>query len=426
VAVLVDRSAAAVVVLLAVLKAGGVYVPLGTAQPAERLALMLDDLRPAAVIAERRLLLALDAVPVPVLAVDDAVEGTTAAPTDPATLPPGDPERLAYMIYTSGSTGRPKAVMVPHRAYTHHCRAIAEVNRLGPGDTAVLLSALTFDLAMEQIGAILLVGGTLVVSDAQFWAPSEVPDRFAAAGITHVFLTPAYFREVMDAVRHADPRFSRLRQLSLGGEAVGNEDARRWYEAGMDAPLLCQYGPTETTIISTSHVVSPEEAASAAPGSIAPIGRPLPGTRAYVLDEALNPVPVGLVGELCLGGARLGRGYLRRPRLTAEKFVPDPFGDEPGARLYRTGDLARFRPDGVIEYVGRIDAQVKLRGLRIELGEIEAALAGHPAVRAAAVAVREPTPGDRRLVGYVVPREGAAPTPAELRDHLGGRPSCSR
>nr|WP_062333252.1 non-ribosomal peptide synthetase [Herbidospora sakaeratensis] len=411
VAVHLERTASVVVVLLAVLRAGGVYVPLGTGQPAERLALILADLGPAVLLTEERLRGRLGEPGVPVVTADDP---GAAVPVGPP-LPPGDPERLAYMIYTSGSTGRPKAVMVSHRAYTHHCRVIARLHRIGAGDRGVLLSALTFDLAMEQLAAVLLAGGTLAISDAErFWAPSEAPDRLAENGVSFVFFTPAYHREVMDG----DPPLDGLRMLQVGGEAVTYDDAKRWFGPGREGEFVNSYGPTETTIVCLTHSVTPEEAAAAPPGSGVPIGRPVPGTRAYVLDERLNPVPPGVVGELCIGGPRLSRGYFRRPGLTADRYVPDPYGPAPGDRLYRTGDQVRHRADGVIEYVGRVDAQVKLRGLRIELGEIEAALAGHPDVQAAAVTVAEVAPGDRRLVAYVVPRPGAAGRPGDLAAHL--------
>ncbi|WFE36500.1 non-ribosomal peptide synthetase [Micromonospora sp. WMMD975] len=419
VAVLLDRSLAVPVVLFAVLRAGGVYVPLGTGQPPERLAVLLRDLRPAAVVAGKRVADRIDVDGTPVVVVGETGSAEDAASGDlPGDLPAGDPDRLAYMIYTSGSTGRPKAVMVPHASYTHHCRMIAEVSELRDTDRAVLLSALTFDLAMEQLGAILLVGGTVVISDAQFWAPSELPDRFAAAGITHVLLTPAYYREVMAGVRHRDPRLSRLRLVHVGGEVVTHEDARLWHAAQLPGRFVCAYGPTEATIVSLTHPVS---AAEVTPGRTPlPIGRPVPGTRAYVLDDDLRPVPTGFVGELCLGGERVSRGYHDRPRLTADRFVPDPFGELPGQRLYRTGDHVRQAADGTVEFVGRVDGQVKLRGLRIELGEIEAALATHPEVRAAAAAVHGDD-GDRRLVAYVVPHAGATPSPALLRRHLADR-----
>ncbi|WP_327000780.1 amino acid adenylation domain-containing protein [Dactylosporangium sp. NBC_01737] len=416
VAVHLERSSAAVVTLLAVAKAGGVYVPLGTGQPPERLAGMLADLEPALLVTHERLRGDLAGVAVPVLAVDDPAPPAARA-TD---LPGSVPDQLAYMIYTSGSTGRPKAAMVTHRAYTHHCRVTAGMYGLGPHDRAVLLSSLTFDLAMEQLGVVLLAGGSLAISDARFWAPSEVPDRLAAAGVTHVLFTPAYYRQVMDGVRPGDPRLAGLRMLHVGADQVTHGDARRWYAADLPGSFTSAYGPTEATVVALTHPVDPADL-GAADGAGLPIGRPVPGTRAYVLDEHLQPVPVGVAGELCLGGVRLARGYLRRARLTADRFVPDPFGGRPGDRLYRTGDQVRLRADGLFEFLGRLDTQVKVRGFRIELGEIEAAIGSHPAVAEAAVAVRDLTPGDPRLVGYVVPRPGGTIAFGDLREHVRAR-----
>ncbi|MER6175753.1 amino acid adenylation domain-containing protein [Streptosporangium sp. NPDC001681] len=424
VAVYLDRSPAAVTALLAVLRAGGVYVPLDTAQPTERLAAMLGDLRPAVVLTDR----GLSSLPgsAPVLTVGETVgEAEDAPPGDLPLidLPPGDPGRAAYMIYTSGSTGRPKAVVVPHGAYTHHCRVHADAHDIRPGDRVLLHAPLIFDPAMAQMGATLLAGATVVIGDTGVVAPADLPDLLAETGVTHVALAATYYRDVMTGIRPGDPRPAALRVLAVGGEAVGYQDARLWLATGLPARFLCVYGPTEATIGSLCHPVTPAEVAAAAPDAGLPIGRPLPGTRAYVVDAAFNPVPVGVVGELCLGGPRVSRGYLRQPGLTADRFVPDPFGEEPGERLYRTGDQVRYRPDGVIEFIGRIDAQVKLRGFRIELGEIETALAAHPGVQAAAAAVQELAPGDRRLVGYVVPASGSggAPSSPELRAHLRDR-----
>ncbi len=409
VGVYLERSAVAVIAWLAVLKAGSVYVPLDTAQPADRLAFLLDDLDAPIVVTEDRLLEQLGEVRPEVLTVEG--EGPLGE------LPHGDPDQAAYAIYTSGSTGRPKGVLVSHRAYAHHCRVIAGEYDINPGDRVVLLAALTFDVAMDQLAATLLAGATLVIGPKRFWAPAELPDRLAELGVTHMEITPAYYREVMATVSRRDPRLARLRLMNVGSDVITGDDARQWAATELDGRFLCTYGPTEATVTCVTHPVTATEHAEAA----LPIGRPVPGTRAYVLDPAGNPVPVGVPGELCLGGVRLARGYLRRPGLTAERFVPDPFGDEPGARLYRTGDLVRYRPDGAIEFLGRIDTQVKVRGFRIELGEIEAVLAGHPAVRAAAVAAPEITPGDRRLVGYVVPQPGTEVSAGELRSFLRGR-----
>ncbi|MBB6421373.1 non-ribosomal peptide synthetase [Streptomyces sp. AK010] len=420
VAVCLDRSPDTVVAMLGVLRSGGVYVPLGADQPAVRRAAMLADLRPSAVVTEPRLVPGLDAGRAAVLTVAPRDDAPGAGPGQERPLPPTDPDRLAYMIYTSGSTGRPKAVMVPHGAYLHHCRVAGPVNGLAAGDRGVLLSAPTFDLAMEQMGVPLITGGTVLISDVRFWPPAEVPDRFAAAQVRQVLFTPAYFREVMDHVGPGDRRLDALRAVFVGGEIVTYRDAQRWYEAGLPGRFVCAYGPTETTIVCMTHPVSPDELREAPPDRPVPIGRPVPGTRTYVLDEGGDLAPVGVTGELCVAGPRVSRGYLRRPGLTADRFVPDPFGP-PGSRMYRTGDYARYRADGAIEFVGRIDAQVKLRGFRIELGEIEAAVATHPRVRAAAVTAHESERGEKQLVCYVVPRAGATVQPAALREHLRDR-----
>ncbi|QFU89755.1 non-ribosomal peptide synthetase [Amycolatopsis sp. YIM 10] len=418
VAVVLDRSPAGVVVFLAVLEAGGVFVPLDPAHPAERLALMLDDLAPAAVVTETGLLGELGPLPAPVIAVDAADAAGEAPPAD---LPRGDPGRLAYMVYTSGSTGRPKAVMISHQAFAHHCRVVIELFGLGENDRCLFFAPLTFDPAMEQIAAPLLAGATVVVSEPGVVPPAELFDRIAEQGVTMVAIAPAYFREVVAGVRRHDPRAASLRLMIVAGDVVTHDDARRWLETGLDARLISLYGQTETTIFGTTHEVTAPEVAAAAPETALPIGRPIPGTRAYVLDEALEPVGVGVPGEVCFGGVRVGRGYRGQPRQTADRFVPDPFAERPGDRLYRTGDRARYRADGVMEFLGRVDTQVKIRGFRVELGEIEAALAGHPSVRAAAVAAQDLPGGDRRLVGYVVPGQQAPPPDRELRGYLRDR-----
>ncbi|MGQ0838792.1 amino acid adenylation domain-containing protein [Actinokineospora sp.] len=417
VAVYLDKSPAAVVVLFGVLQAGATYVPLDTTQPAHRLALMVDDLAPALVVTDRRLRPRLDAVPVPVIAVEDdnEADGSEQRPG-----PAGDPDGVAYMIYTSGSTGRPKAVMVTHRAFTHHCREHAEIEDIRPGDRVLLHAPLTFDPAMEQIASPLVVGATVVVGEAGIVPPAVFPDRLAESGVTHLAISATYFRDVIAGVRHRDPRLAKVRVMAVGGEMVIHDDALRWFETGLDGRFLCVYGPTEATVASLTHHVTDRDLAAAAPETSVPIGRPIPGTRAYVLDDNLNPVPVGVAGELCVGGVRLSRGYLRQPRQTADRFVPDPFGGDPGERLYRTGDRVRYLPNGLVEFLGRFDTQVKLRGFRIELGEVEAALAGHPAVRAAVAAVQDLAPGNRQLVAYVVPHD-EPPSPAELRAYLRDR-----
>ncbi|GAB3136777.1 hypothetical protein GCM10027290_01110 [Micromonospora sonneratiae] len=419
VAVCLERGLEVVVTLLAVLKAGGVYIPIDPDHPAERLRFMLADAGATVVVTEEDFAGRVAADGVTVVAVDtDRAVIADREPTAPA-LSTG-PDSLAYVIYTSGSTGQPKGVMISHDAYAHHCGVIAAAYDIGPGDRVVLLSALTFDVAMDGIMATLLAGATLVVSDPVFWSPAELPDRLARHRVTHMEITPAYYREVMDTLPAGDDRLRHLKLMNVGSDVVTVADARHWAATGLPGRFLVNYGPTEATVTCLLHPVTgdlPDERAEAA----LPIGRPVPGTRAYVVDEHLDPVPVGVPGELLLGGVRLARGYLNRPGLTADRFAPDPFGTAPGGRLYRSGDLVRYRPDGTIEFLGRIDQQVKIRGFRIELGEIESALAEHPAVRAVVVVAREIQPGEKGLVAYLVCRDGTPPAVSELRAHLRDR-----
>ncbi|MFE9245778.1 amino acid adenylation domain-containing protein [Nocardiopsis sp. NPDC006938] len=430
VGVYLDRSPDAVVVLFAVLAAGGVYVPLDTAHPVERTAFMLGDLGAAAVVAHDSLAHRLAGLDVPVVRL--TAEGGTAAPTGPDSADPvsaprvpaparpvrghSDPDRLAYAIYTSGSTGRPKGVMIDHRAYAHHCRTVADAYDIRPGDRVVLLSALTFDVSMDQIAAPLLLGASVVVSPPGFTPPEELPGFLGRHRVTHMEITPAYYREMMTHVGVRDPRLDHLRLVVVSSDVVTADDARIWRDADLPGRFLPTYGPTEATVTCMTHAL--EGQTRARPESALPVGRPIPGTRTYVLDPLARPAPVGVPGELCVGGDRLARGYLGRPATTAERFVPDPYGP-PGSRLYRTGDLARYRADGVVEFLGRIDTQVKVRGFRIELGEVEAVLAAHPGVRAAAVTAPV-VGGERRLVGHVVHGDSPASV-AELRRHLADR-----
>ncbi|MEU4806648.1 amino acid adenylation domain-containing protein [Actinosynnema sp. NPDC023587] len=402
VAVVLPRSSAAVVALVAVLRSGGVFASLDPDAPPERLAALLGGLAPAAVLTDRatraRLadLAGTRSLPADLATAAVLVDaGPTAPPAPPARVLP---DHAAYVVHTSGSTGRPKGVVVPHRAYAHHCRVVAERYDIRPGDRVVLLAALGFDVAMDQIMATLLAGATVVVGPTRFWAPAELPDRVAGLGVTHVEITPAYYREVMDHVVPGDPRLAGLRLVNVGSDVVTADDAARWAATGLPARFLNTYGPTEATVTSVAHEVTRAER----PGMTLPIGRPLPGTEAHVLDADLRPVPAGVPGELFLGGVRLARGYLGRAAATAAAFVPDPFGAA-GGRLYRTGDLVRHRHDGVLEFLGRRDEQVKIRGVRVEPGEVEAVLAGHPSVRAAAVVARRDAAGELGLVAHVVP-----------------------
>ncbi|MEU8263750.1 amino acid adenylation domain-containing protein [Micromonospora sp. NPDC048999] len=407
-----ERGVEPVVVLLAVLKAGGVYVPFDPEHPAERLDYMLADAGAHTVVTTRSFA---DRVRQPgrrVLLADD--EDSVAGMPSTNLGAVARPDNLAYIIYTSGSTGRPKGVMIQHRSYAHHCRVIADAYGIGPGERVVLLSALTFDLAMDQIAVTLVAGATLVVSDPVFWLPAELPAKLSRYGVTIMEITPAYYREMLES--DVD-KLAGMRLMNVGADVVTVADAQRWAATGLPGRFLCNYGPTEATITCMLNPVAGDLAGERGTATLH-IGRPVAGTRVHVLDAQLRPLPVGVPGELCIGGVRLARGYHERPELTAERFVPDPFGTEPGARLYRTGDLVRYRPDGTVEFLGRLDHQVKIRGFRIELPEIEAALAKHPAVAAAAVVAREVAPGDKRLVAYLECGTDTQPDIAALRAHL--------
>jgi amino acid adenylation domain-containing protein len=407
VALCAGRSPELVVGFLGILLASGVCVPLDSAQPPERLAFLLADSGAAALVTTPDLAPLLPAADLPRLLV-------TAAETVGAATEAGAPvlsENLAYVIYTSGSTGQPKGVAVTHHAATEHCETAARAYGLGPDDRVPLFASPAFDVAVEEIFATLVAGATLVVAGSDAWVPGDLSRMADELELTVVNLPTAVWQQWVQELDPLDvPRSLRL--VIVGGEEVPAPPARRWLGTPFAAVrLLNGYGPTEAVVTATLYEVGPKNLGN---GSSVPIGSPLRGRSARVLDPRLRPVPIGVPGELCLGGC-LARGYLGQPALTAERFVPDPSG-APGARLYRSGDLARLRPDGVLEFMSRIDRQVKVRGFRIEPGEIEAALISHPAVAAAVVLARE-TDGERRLVAYLEPRE-EAPSTAELRSHL--------
>jgi amino acid adenylation domain-containing protein len=320
-------------------------------------------------------------------------------------------EALAYVIYTSGSTGEPKGVGVPHRGVSRLVLGANYVS-LGPGEIVAQASSSSFDATTFEVWGPLLNGALVAGMNREVTlSPPAFAEELRTRAVTVLFLTTALFNHL---VREAPDAVSG-RTVLFGGEAVDPQWVRKSLEVAPARRLLHVYGPTETTTFATFHPVTHVDPAA----STVPIGRPISNTTSYVLDPNLEPVPAGLTGELYLGGDGVARGYLERPALTAERFVPDPFGSDPGGRLYRTGDLVRALPDGSLEFLGRVDHQVKLRGFRIELGEIEALLVRHPAVRDAVVLVREDEPGDRRLVAYLVWREGAGVAAAELRAHLG-------
>ena len=406
VALCLERSVELVVASLAVLKAGGAYVPLDPALPPERLGALLADCGAPVALAAGPLDLSAEGVGdglriVRLDQVEEAVRAESAAPVEPV----AGPENLAYVMYTSGSTGRPKGVAIPHRGVTRLVCG-ARYAELGPGEVLLFLSSPSFDLATFEVWGALLNGGRLAVAPPAVPSLAELGEILAASGTTTLWLTAGLFHQVVD---HRISALSGLSQLLAGGDALSPAHVRRVREALPACRLIDGYGPTENTTFTTCHEIA------APPEGAVPIGRPIAGTRVYVLDDAFGPQPAGVAGELLTGGAGLARGYLDRPDATAAAFVPDPFGGEPGARLYRTGDLARWNPGGFLEFLGRRDRQVKVRGFRIEPGEIEAVLASHPEVADAALLV---SGEDRRLVAFVVARREPPPGAEEVRAFL--------
>ncbi|RYZ39080.1 MAG: amino acid adenylation domain-containing protein, partial [Myxococcaceae bacterium] len=412
------RSPEMVVGLLAILEAGGAWVPLDPEVPSERLSFMLEDARPSVLLAQRALRDVLPASGVPVVLLDDDLEAVSSEAWDSGVVA----DNAAYVLFTSGSTGRPKGVLVSHRALARHTAWYSAALALGDGDRVLQKASLGFDASVPEVLATLVSCSRLVLAPAE--AESDTDALLASLErqrVTVLQLVPSQLRVLLEDARLE--RASGLRVLLSGGEALPVEFVRRLNERLPSTLLVNAYGPTETTVDATAWLGGdPGE------GPTVPIGRPIGNTRAYVLDTRGQPVPAGVPGELFIGGEGLARGYVGRPDLTAERFGPDTFSGDPGARLYRTGDRARWLAGGTLEFLGRVDTQVKVRGYRIELAEVEAVLTEQPAVRAAVVMAREDVPGDTRLVAYVVLR-GASPSeksaeamdPAELRAHLGRR-----
>jgi amino acid adenylation domain-containing protein len=404
VGVCLRRGVDMVVALLAVLEAGGAYLPLDPEYPSDRVRFMLDDSAAAVVVTQEPLRSRLPTSDAHVVCMDDdpPVSGDQAAPGSADGF---DPEQLAYLIYTSGSTGQPKGVQIPHRAMTNFLTTMAERPGMSAADVLVAVTTLSFDIAGLELFLPLTVGARVVVAPAEVAsAPGPLVELLDASAVTVLQATPATWRMLVDAGWSGREGL----KILCGGEALPVSLAAALLDRG--AELWNMYGPTETTVWSTTvRVTTPDRARS--------IGRPIANTTVYILDDSLEPVAVGTPGELHIGGAGLARGYLRRPELTAERFIRHPFDPAPGARLYRTGDLARWRPDGEIEFLGRLDHQVKVRGFRIELGEIEAALEDQPGVRAAIVVAGPDGSGSSRLIAYTVP-DGAGSTVTELRQGL--------
>ncbi|MGF6736052.1 amino acid adenylation domain-containing protein [Paraburkholderia youngii] len=409
VAICVERSAAMIVGLLAILKAGGAYVPLDPAHPGERLAHILSDAQPAIVLADQtgKEVLGQASGGYTLIAPNDA-------PVQPETNPqiPGLTSRhLAYVIYTSGSTGAPKGVCIEHCSIVNYASYAAERFGVADGHGSVLSSSISFDLGLTALYPALIFGRRLYLSSA---GNSDLDWRQAIAdrnNLSPVKLTPSHL-EALRGILPVEAMAGRICTLVVGGATLRHAQIEIWQTYAPETRIFNHYGPTETTVGCVVYEIKK----SAEHSEPIPIGRPISNTRLYLLDSHGQPVPLGAVGELYIGGAGVARGYLNRPELTAERFLPDPFSHRSDARMYRTGDLARYLPDGNLVFLGRNDHQVKIRGFRVEPGEIEACLAEHPAIREAVVVALGDT--DKRLVAYVT---GNETSPGELRDWLASR-----
>ncbi|WP_445249717.1 amino acid adenylation domain-containing protein [Microcoleus sp. OTE_8_concoct_300] len=419
VGICVERSPLMVIGLLGVLKAGGAYVPLDPNYPKERLAFMLEDSSVQVLLAQEKLLEKLPPHSTRVVCLDSGWE-EIAFYSSENPRSGVKPENLAYVIYTSGSTGKPKGVLIEHRSLVNYTTAAIAEYGIEKRDRVLQFASISFDASAEEIYPCLTSGATLVLrTDSMLDSAGVFLEKCRTWNLTVVSLPTAYWHELTALLSQETLVLApSLRLTIIGGEKALPERLKTWIErVGQQVRLVNTYGPTEATVVGTICELS---AADAALREL-PIGRPIGNVQTYILDCHGQPVPTGIPGELHLGGAGLARGYLNRPELTAEKFIPSPFSNEPGSRLYKTGDLTRYRPDGNIEYVGRIDNQVKIRGFRIELAEIEAVLSQHPAVRESAVLVWSEANARKRLVAYVVPdarEQNSSLSSSELRQFL--------
>jgi amino acid adenylation domain-containing protein/non-ribosomal peptide synthase protein (TIGR01720 family) len=422
VAICVERSLEMIVALLGVLKAGGAYVPLDPRYPQERLGFMLEDTRAPWLLTQKHLVEALPASGAQVLCLDEDWDEIARESEDNPTVVE-QPDSLAYLIYTSGSTGRPKGVMVSHRSLAAAYHSWRKPYLLDSSPCVLQMANFSFDVCTEDVLRALLSGGKLVLCSREtLLSPQNLYELMRAEKVELADFVPALIRPLLQYLEETRQSLDFMRVLISGADALYVEEYNKLRQlCGERARVFNSYGLTEATI---DNLIFENSATDVPSSGIAPLGRPFAGVRVYLLDSHLQPVPVGVMGELYVGGDCLARGYLNRPDLTAEHFLPNPFGDEPGARLYQTGDLARFLADGNVEFLGRKDEQVKVRGYRIELGEIEAKLKQHARVRDAIVVARsdgdgaQEVRGEKRLVAYVVAEGEQKQGAKKLREFL--------
>lgn len=412
VGVCLERSSELVIALLAVWKAGGAYVPLDASYPRERLSFMIEDAQPLLVLTDTQCRQLLPALNNRVIALDSETSALSAESSDNLE-PIAAPADLAYVMYTSGSTGRPKGAMILHRGLVNYLWWAVNTYPVERGRPVPVHTSISFDLTVTSLYTTLVGGATVEL------LPEDVGAQNLLSALLEgnrglVKITPAHLELIGKQITGSQAT-GMASAFVIGGENLVAETLQVWRHHAPATRLFNEYGPTETVVGCCVHEV---QAGDPHTGSVC-IGRPIANTQLYVLDQNMRPLPPGVIGELYIGGAGVGKGYLNRPDLTEERFVADAFSGMKNARLYKSGDLARYRHDGTLEYVGRADDQVKVRGFRIELGEIEAALAGAPGVQSCAVLAREDDPGNKQLVGYVVGKNGQAPDQGELQVFLG-------
>jgi amino acid adenylation domain-containing protein len=410
VGICVERSLEMVVGLLGILKAGGAYVPLDPVYPPERLQYMLEDSLPKVLLTQTRLTQTLPQTTAAVIALDDV--RSTIAQHSAENLEAASlrlyPHHLAYVIYTSGSTGRPKGAMNEHRGVVNRLQWMQDAYQLGGQDRVLQKTPFGFDVSVWEFFWTLMSGAALIIARPEGHKdPAYLRQLIEATGVTTLHFVPSMLRAFLDSVRSGD--CSSLRHIVCSGEELPVVLQKKCFDCLPQAHLSNLYGPTEAAVDVTAWECHREDISPRTP-----IGRPISNIQMYVLDPQQHPVPIGVAGELHIGGVGVGRGYLNRPELTAERFISDPFSPDPRARLYKTGDLGRWRADGALEYLGRNDSQVKIRGFRIELGEIEAHLTRHPQVKEAVVLARDDGAGEKQLIAYVVAKQGVP----QLREHL--------
>jgi amino acid adenylation domain-containing protein len=418
VGICVHRSLEMLVGMLGVLKAGGAYVPIDPAYPADRLAFMIEDAGLSLILTQERLASDIPTGSAALLCLDKDWT-TIAKESDENPTPNVVPANVAYVIYTSGSTGNPKGVMIEHRSLVNFTVTAAAAYKIGPADRVLQFASLSFDISVEEICPALTCGATVVLRTDEMISSARDFMNFCKEWRTTILDLPtAYWHELTEALNTIDLMLPEaVRLVIIGGEKAAFDRVTAWHkQVGKGVRLVNTYGPTESTVAVTICDLRADDQELKL--NTVPIGRPFANATAYLLDESLRPVPIGAPGELYIGGPGVARGYVNRPELAGEKFIPDVFSGDRGARLYKTGDLVRYRPDGNIEFLGRVDNQIKIRGFRVELEEIELALRSQPGVSDCVVVLHEESDGDKRLFAYVVGSAGCELTIIELRHYL--------